>query len=74
MVGSLIKMFAYSRAPRATFALAHPKDTLRLMRFRRELRGSPVPRAAALGAAALALPLGMMLGRLTKRERNGQDY
>jgi hypothetical protein len=72
MVGSLVKMVAYHKAPRTTFAIAHPKQTMRLRRFRRELLHSPVPRAAALGAVALALPLGLALGRLTSRNRNGQ--
>ncbi|CAN5629665.1 hypothetical protein BH23GEM9_BH23GEM9_05360 [soil metagenome] len=72
MIGSLLKMVAYSKAPRATFALAHPGKAMKLLRFRRELVNSPVPRAAALGAAVLALPLGMALGRLTGRNRNGQ--
>jgi hypothetical protein len=73
MIGSIIKMMAYNKAPRTTFALAHPKETLRLWRFRRQLRTSPVPRAAAVGAAALALPLGIALGRLTRRERDGYE-
>lgn len=72
MIGSLVKMVAYSKAPRATFALSHPRHTLRLRRIRRELRSSPLPRAAAIGAAAVALPLGIALGRLTSRLGNGR--
>jgi hypothetical protein len=74
MIGSLMKMFAYNKAPRTTFAVAHPKKSMKLWRFRKELRTSPVPRIAAIGAAAVALPLGLMLGRLTKRSRNGDEY
>jgi hypothetical protein len=74
MIGSLVKMFAYNKAPRTTFAVAHPRKSLKLWLFRKEFRTSPVPRIAAIGAAAVALPLGLALGRLTKRSRNGDDY
>lgn len=67
MIGSLVKMVAYSKAPRATFAVAHPKKAIKLMKFRKDYLRSPATRVAALGAAAVALPLGLALGRLTKR-------
>jgi hypothetical protein len=76
MIGSLVKMVAYHKAPRTTFALSHPRGALRLRRIRNELRRSPVPRAAAIGAAAVALPLGIALGRLSSRlgaHHNGHE-
>jgi hypothetical protein len=67
MIRTLVKMLAYNKAPMATFALLHPRSTLRLRRIRTELRHSSVPRAAAIGAAVIALPLGIAIGRLTSR-------
>jgi hypothetical protein len=65
MIRAVAKMVAYSKAPRTTFAVLHPKKALKLQLMRKEVRRSPVPRLAALGAAAVALPLGIALGRLT---------
>jgi hypothetical protein len=70
MIGSIAKMVAYSKAPKTTFAVLHPKQALRLRKFRRDMTHSPAPRVAAIGAAALALPLGLWLGR---RGRNGAN-
>jgi hypothetical protein len=63
MVGSLMKMLAYSHAPRTTFALRHPVKSVRLGRFKRDLIHKRAPRVAAIGAAVLALPIGFLLGR-----------
>jgi hypothetical protein len=65
MIGSIAKMVAYSRAPKTTFTVLHPRKALKLRAMRRELRVSPLPRMAAIGAAAVALPLGIALGRIT---------
>jgi hypothetical protein len=70
MVRSLIKLAAYSKAPRATFAVLHPGKALRVKKFGWDLRHAAAPRVTALGAAAIALPLGLWLGR---RRRNGLD-
>jgi hypothetical protein len=71
MIRSIARMVAYSKAPRTTFAVMHPKKALRLKAMQKEIRHSPVPRLAALGAAAVALPLGIALGRLSGR--NGRE-
>lgn len=67
MIGSLARMVAYHKAPKTTFAVLHPRKAMKLRRLRRDLRTSPAPRVAAAGAAvtmaALALPLGLWLGR-----------
>ncbi len=68
MVGSLLKIVAYSAAPRATFAVLHPRDAMRARRIRRRLHGLG-PRAVALGVAALAIPVGMAVGRRIERQR-----
>jgi hypothetical protein len=71
MIRSIAKMVAYSKAPRTTFAVMHPKKALRLKAMQKEIRYSPVPRIAAIGAAALALPLGIALGRRSRS--NGHE-
>jgi hypothetical protein len=63
MIGSLARMVAYNKAPRTTFAVLHPKQALRLRKLRKDMMTSPAPRVAAIGAAAVALPLGLWLGR-----------
>jgi hypothetical protein len=70
MIRSLAQMVAYSKAPRTTFAVLHPKDALKLRKLRKDMMRSPAPRIAAIGAAALALPLGLWIGR---RGRNGAN-
>jgi hypothetical protein len=67
MIRSLAKMFAYSKAPRTTFSVLHPVKALKFKAMKKEVRYSPVPRMAAAGAAVLALPIGVALGRLTRR-------
>lgn len=67
MIGSLIKAAAYMKAPKTTFAVKHPGKTLRLKKLQWQFRHTEAPRwaatAGALGAAALVLPLGLILGR-----------
>ena len=67
MIGSLIKLAAYVRAPRATFAVAHPGKALRIKKLQWQFRHTEAPRwaatAGAVGALAVALPVGLMLGR-----------
>lgn len=75
MIGSIVKLAAYRRAPRATFALAHPAKTLRMKKLQWDLRHSKATRVAAagaaLGAVALALPAGLLLGRRGRARQNG---
>lgn len=63
MVGSLLRMVAYRKAPKTTFAVMHPGKALRLKKFRWDMKHAYAPRVTALGAAALALPIGLWLGR-----------
>jgi hypothetical protein len=67
MIGTLFKAIAYSKAPRATFTMLHPAKAVRYRKFRWDMRHAYAPRVTALGAAALALPIGLWLGR-----RNGR--
>jgi len=67
MIRTLLKIAAYSKAPRTTFTVLHPKKAVRLKKFTWDMRHAPAPRVSAVGAAALALPLGLAIGRLTRR-------
>jgi hypothetical protein len=69
MIGKLLKMYAYTKAPKATFAVLHPRTTAQVARMRRDLKHSWALRASALGAALIALPVGYLVGRLRSRPR-----
>lgn len=75
MIGTLARMYAYKTAPRVALALSHPRKTARLAKVRWDFRHAAAPRIAAVGAAvgvaALTLPLGIMLGRLGREKREG---
>lgn len=71
MIRTLLKVVAYSKAPRTTFAVLHPGKAVRMKKFSWDMRHAPAPRVSALGAAAVALPLGMLIGRL--RGRGGSE-
>jgi hypothetical protein len=45
----------------------HPKQSARLAKTRWDLRHAYAPRLTAIGAAALALPVGILIGRLGHR-------
>ena len=67
MIRAMAKMFAYSKAPRTTFAIMHPKQSARLAKTRWDLRHAYAPRLTAISAAAVALPIGFLIGRLRRR-------
>jgi hypothetical protein len=62
MFGKLAKTIAYVRAPRATFVLRHPVKAVKAYRLRRKLMKVTGPRIA-LGAAVLAVPVGIAVAR-----------
>jgi hypothetical protein len=68
MVGTVLKLFAYSKAPKTTFTVRHPVKAVRLKKMQWDMRHAYAPRIAALGAAVLALPVGLWLG-----SRNGHS-
>lgn len=72
MISSIAKTVAYSKAPRTTFTVLHPKRAVRLRKMKYDLRHAYAPRLAAIGAMALALPLGYMIGRNGNREKHGE--
>jgi hypothetical protein len=65
MIGSLLKAAAYSKAPKTTFAALHPKQAAHLKKLEWDMKHAYAPRVTALGVALLALPIGILLGRLT---------
>lgn len=71
MIRAMAKMFAYSRAPRTTFAVMHPRQSAQLAKTRWDLRHAYAPRLTAVAAAALALPVGFMIGRVGRRHWDG---
>ena len=66
MIGTLLKLFAYSKAPRTTFTMLHPTKAVLFRKFQWDMRHAYAPRVTALGAAALALPVGLWLGRRSR--------
>jgi hypothetical protein len=66
MIGTLLKVFAYSKAPRTTFTMLHPTKAVLFRKFQWDMRHAYAPRVTALGAAALALPVGLWLGRRSR--------
>ena len=73
MLKQLIKLAAYSAAPRAAFAVSHPKSAVKLKKAEWDMKHALAPRVAAVGAAALALPLGYAMGKVVgKRSRKNR--
>lgn len=62
MWSKTLKAVAYAKAPRATFTLSHPRTALRLKALEYQMRHTAAPRIAGIAAAAVALPLGILLG------------
>lgn len=73
MIGTLLKAVAYSKAPRTTFTMLHPAKAAQFRKFQWDMRHAPAPRITALGAAALALPVGLWLGRRSVG-KNGAEH
>ena len=70
MLGSILKVLAYRQAPRTTFAMLHPDAAFQLAKMRYDFHNAYAPRVAAVAAAAIALPLGILLGRAVERGAN----
>ena len=69
MVGTLLKAFAYYKAPRLTYTVRHPRNAARLAKTGWDLKHAWAPRATGIAAAAIALPLGYIVGRMSTRPR-----
>lgn len=67
MIGSILKVLAYRQAPKTTFAMLHPDAAFQMAKMRYDFHHAYAPRVAAIVAAAVALPLGIILGRAIER-------
>lgn len=72
MLKKIAKAVAYTKAPKTTFVLRHPRKALRAKAFQYQLRHSPAPRVTGLAAALVALPVGFLLGKKLANGGNGR--
>jgi hypothetical protein len=63
MLGTLLKLFAYSQAPRTTFALRHPVVSAQLVKTPFDFRTAYAPRIGVVATALLVAPLAYRLGK-----------
>ncbi len=63
MLKTLAKGYAYSHHPRLTFAALHPEEAIQLKHMEYDLRHAYAPRLVGVVAVAVALPLGIWIGR-----------
>jgi hypothetical protein len=73
MVGTALKLVAYTKAPRTTFTVRHPVKAVRLKKMQWDMKHAYAPRLAAVGAALLVLPLGLWLGGRNGRNRDLEE-
>jgi hypothetical protein len=71
MIRALIAGLAYAAAPKATFAVLHPRTAVELKKLPFDLRYAYAPRLTALAAAIVTLPLGVLLGRTLQHRGAG---
>ena len=69
MLGTIVKMIAYYKAPKATFAVLHPKASAKLRAAQWDMKHGYASRASAIGAALIALPVGYLIGKAVVRRR-----
>ena len=69
MVRLVLKALAYGVAPRATLAVLHPTTAVQLKALPFELRHGLAPRVTAAAVAAVALPIGVLLGIALEQSR-----
>ncbi|MFW5951758.1 MAG: hypothetical protein ACOCVZ_06570 [Gemmatimonadota bacterium] len=74
MLRTIAKTVAYTKAPKATFAVLHPKRAVRLKKLKYDMRHAYAPRITAVGAAALALPIGYLLGRRGRNHNREEQH
>lgn len=73
MIGTIARMYLYTKAPKTTFGIMHPVKSARLAKTKWDLRHAYAPRIAAVGAAAVALPVGLIIGRMLGSHSRPED-
>ena len=69
MIGAILKLFAYTQAPKTTFSLLHPVKAAQVVKTPFDLRTAYAPRLTALATALLVVPLAYRVGkRMGERE------
>jgi hypothetical protein len=63
MIGKLLKLFAYTKAPKTTFSFLHPRVAVQVAKTPFDFRTSYAPRIAAVATALLVGPLAYRLGK-----------
>lgn len=64
MLGTIVNLASYRKAPRAAFIIRHPFRAARIMKVRHDVRDALSPGRIALGlGAAAAIPLGFWVRR-----------
>ena len=71
MIGTLLKAYAYVRAPRITAVTLHPVRAVQWLKVPFDLKTAYAPRLTALTAAVVVGPLAFRLG---KRSAEGTLY
>lgn len=65
MLGAITTMASYATMPKPTFYMKHPIKAMRVRRFRNNVKDTVTSQRflLGLGAAAVAVPLGLWAGR-----------
>jgi hypothetical protein len=65
MFSGVKTLVRYTKKPKTTFFLRHPLKAIRVARVRHDVKEALQPKRVAigLGAAALAVPVGLWIGR-----------
>lgn len=65
MLGAITTMASYATAPKPMFYMKHPIQAMRVRRFRNNVKDTLTSQRflLGLGAAAVAVPLGLWVGR-----------
>lgn len=73
MIGTITKLVAYKKAPKTTFSVRHPRRAVQMKKMQYDFRHAYAPRIAAVGAAAVALPVGFWLGWTMHANGHGEE-
>jgi hypothetical protein len=67
MIGTLLKLLAYYKAPKATFGIRHPAPAVQMLKTPFDLRTAYAPRIAAGLTLLLVAPIAYRLGKAAGR-------